>query len=236
MKVLGEPKMNEELAQCHVQSDMRISKIFGYGEDAFTLWALKHRLADILRKFQDQTAPSDCLIFYRPSFGRSGGKDSAEFGEFDAVLASSENIYLVESKWDNVSRFKNDRITLRPEQIMRHHIFSWYITHWDKKYFNNWGSFMKEKMDDFQKNFRKEKKKIAPTNVLLAENLEFILTILQEHCKKFSSESNIKNVLLFFYNKKKSIPPTRISRGFNLVKIDYSQEIEGNFITLDNGR
>ena len=208
-----------------------MDKMFGYGEDAFTLWALKHHTSDILKWFQDQTAPSDCLIFYRPSFGRSGGQGSAEFGEFDAILVSSENIYLIESKWDNFSRFKNDEIPLRPEQKIRHRIFSWYVTHWDKKYSSNWESFVKEQMDDFEKEFKK--RRIAPTGSLLAINLEFILTMLQKRFGKFSSERNIKNVLLFFYNKNLSTPPTKISEDFNLVSIDYRQEITGNFITLD---
>ena len=100
-----------------------MGEIFGYGEDALTLWALKHHTSAILETFQDQTAPSNCIIFYRPSFGRSGGSKSAEFGEFDAILASSENVYLIESKWDNLSRFNKREITLRAEQKMRHRIF-----------------------------------------------------------------------------------------------------------------
>jgi len=206
-------------------------KILGYGEDAFTLWALKHRTSDILKSFRDQAVPSDCLIFYRPSFGRRSKEGSAVFGEFDAILVSSENIYLIESKWDNFSRFKNDEITLRPEQEIRHRIFSWYIMHWETKYSNNWKSFVKEQDKNFQKEFKK--RKIAPTGSLLATNLEFILNKLLEHCKRFSSENNIKNVLLFFYNKEKSTPPSKISRAFKLVSIDYSQEITGNFIVLD---
>lgn len=196
------------------------------------MWALRHHTFNILEKFKDQTTPSDCIIFYRPSFGRSGGKASVEFGEFDAILVSSENIYLIESKWDNFSRFKDGKITLRPEQKMRHRIFSWYIMHWDKKYTADWESLAKEQMDDFQRKF--PKKRIAPPNSLLAANLEFFLTIMQNGCKKFPLEYNIKNVLLFFYNRKKSTPLTKISKGFNLVPIDYSQEIKGNFITLDS--
>ena len=206
-------------------------KIFGYGEDAFTLWALKYHTSDILKSFQDQTAPSDCLIFYRASFGRSGGEKSAEFGEFDAILVSSENIYLIESKWDNFSAYEDKELVLEERQELRHHIFSWYITHWNIKYSNDWESFIKEQIDDFQKTF--PKKKIAPVDSILATNLQFILTMLQKHCKKFLSERNIKNVLLFFYNRKRSTPPAKISRQFSLVGIDYSQEIKGNFITLD---
>jgi hypothetical protein len=70
-----------------------MSEFFGYGEDAFTLWALKNKKKMVLEKFNDKSAPSDCLNFYRPSFGRSGGKQSAEFGEFDAILVSLENVY-----------------------------------------------------------------------------------------------------------------------------------------------
>ncbi len=77
-----------------------MSKIFGSGEDTLTLWLLKHQESKILDEFKDYTKTSDCLAFYRPSFGRSGGEDSAEFGEFDAILVSLENLYLIESKWD----------------------------------------------------------------------------------------------------------------------------------------
>jgi len=206
-------------------------KFFGYGEDAFTLWALKQHKSEILNFFRDKTPPSDCLVFYRPSFGRSGGEHSAEFGEFDAILVSFENIYLIESKWDNLAGFKNNEIELRQEQKIRHRIFSWYISHWDKKYYDNWESFVKEQMYDFQKEFKE--RKIAPTGSLLTTNLKFILNTLQKHCLKFSSERNIKNVLLFFYNKNKSKLPTKISKGFNLISIDYSKGIEGNFINLD---
>jgi len=206
-------------------------KILGYGEDAFTLWVLKHRIADILEAFQDQTTPSDCLIFFRPSFGRSGGEGSAEFGEFDAILASSKNVYLIESKWDNFSDFTDEKVTIKSVQKMRHRIFRWYLTRWDPNYSNDWEGFVRDHISDFQKTFRG--KKIAPSGSLLATNLQFILTMLQKHCGKLSSERNIKNVLLFFYNRNRSTPPIKISRDFNLVSIDYSQEIVGAFITLD---
>ena len=205
-------------------------KIFGYGEDAFTLWALKHHTAKILEAFQDQTNPSDCLIFFRPSFGRSGGKDSVEFGEFDAILASSENIYLIESKWDNFSDFNEEKVTIKSVQKIRHHIFRWYLTRWNPKYSKDWQGFVRDHTPDFKKKF--SGKKIAPSDSLLARNLQFILTMLQRYCKNLSSERNIKNVLLFFYDKNRSTPPIKISENFNLVSIDYSQEIMGNFIAL----
>jgi len=208
-----------------------MSKILGYGEDSFTLWFLKNHLSRILDEFQDQTASSDCLIFYRPSFGRHSKENSSVFGEFDAVVASKENIYLIESKWDNFGGFHNDELILREEQTLRHKIFSWYLTHWNKKYSNDWQAFINEN----QKDFKFKNKTIAPKHgekqSLLATNLEFILHKLLEHCRSFSSESNIKNVLLFFFNGKKSEKPTKIN-GFALIPIDYSKAIQGNFVTL----
>ena len=108
-----------------------MNEILGYGEDAFTFWALKRRLSEILKDLHDQTEPSDCLIFFRPSFGRRGGRGRAEFGEFDAILASPQNIYLIESKWDNLSENKNEQIELIDEEVLRHKIFSWYLRNWD---------------------------------------------------------------------------------------------------------
>jgi len=209
-----------------------MSKILGYGEDAFTFWALKQHIADILEKFQDKTSLSDCLVFYRPSFGRSGGEKSSEFGEFDAILVSLENVYLIESKWDNLSRVSKSEVTIRREQKLRHRIFSWYITHWDEGVEHDWNGFLKEQENDFQKKFKKYKKTVPHSGTLLAENLQFILTMVRKHCIKFSSGKNIVNVLLFFYNKNKSRPPTECSKDFNLINIDYSKEIKGNFIKL----
>lgn len=204
-----------------------MSKILGYGEDAFTLWALKQHAPDILEKFQDKTSPSDCLIFYRPSFGRHSKESGAVFGEFDAIIVSSENIYLIESKWDNLSEFTNAELVLESKQRLRHRIFSWYLTHWDKKYSNDWETFIKEQQFDF----KFKGKTIAPNASLLATNLEFVLNECNEYCRKFSSE-NIKNLLLFFYNAEKSKPPARISRNFTLIPIDYGEQIKGNFVTL----
>lgn len=206
-------------------------KMFGYGEDSFTLWALKRHTSDILEQFRDKTALSDCVIFYRPSFGRHSKESGAVFGEFDAIIASSENIYLIESKWDNLSEFTKGEFILRAEQKLRHHIFSWYVMHWNEKYFDKWEIFVKEQMEDFTTKF--PKKKIAPTNSLLATNLQLTLSTLQKHCRKFLSQQNIKDVLLFFYNKNKSTAPTKITKGFNIISIDYSKEIKGNFITLN---
>lgn len=208
-----------------------LSRIFGYGEDAFTLWASKNRISDVLKQFEDQTDPSKCLCFYRPSFGRSGGEGSAEFGEFDSIVVSSKNIYLIESKWDDLSNFNKTEITLEYEQILRHTLFSWYLTHWNEGYLENWSSFVKEYSDDFQKAF--PEKKIAPPNSLLASNLQLVLKKVYEHFGRLPSKPNVKNLILFFYDARKSKPPSKAPEDFTLVSIDYSQEAKDGFISID---
>jgi hypothetical protein len=207
-------------------------KILGYGEDALTLWALKNHMSKILERFEDKSDPSKCLVFYRPSFGRSGGRKRTEFGEFDAIIVSRENIYLVESKWDNLSKFKNDKNIIRPVQELRHQIFSWYLTHWSKKYCGDWKSFIEEQGYSFKQKFKMKKENVVSSQSLLSRNLESILNKSLDHCRRFSGENSIKNVLLFFYNDgKKPKLPDKIAI-FNLVKIDYSKELKENFITL----
>jgi hypothetical protein len=191
------------------------------------LWALKRHISTILDHFQDPSPPSDSLIFYRPSFGRHSRENASVFGEFDAIVASSQDIYLIESKWDNLTESKNDRLVIRPEQLMRHRILSWYLTRWNRKHSDKWADFIKDQQHAF--NFRG--KTIAPTKSLLAQNLEFVLNKLLRRCKTFSSENNVKNVLLFFY-RGKSKPPHRINKAFTLIAIDYGKEIKNNFVML----
>jgi hypothetical protein len=204
-----------------------MSKILGYGEDALTLWVLKQHTSKILDEFQDKTPISECLIFYRPSFGRHSKANSSVFGEFDAILATKCNTYLIESKWDNLTEFNKEELKLREEQTLRHKVFQWYLTHWSKKYYGNWQSFINEHQTDF----KIENKSIAPKNSLLSRNLEYILNKIQQHCESIS-ESKIKNVLLFFYDAEKSKFPVVTRSLFKLIPIDYSREIKGNFITI----
>lgn len=204
-----------------------MSRILGYGEDALTLWALKRHVSTILNHFKDSSSPSDCLVFYRPSFGRRAKENSSVFGEFDAIVASPQNIYLVESKWDNLVEAKKDEFVIRKEQLMRHQILTWYLTHWKKKYSNKWADFIEEQQSTF--NFGR--KTVAPANSLLAKNLEFVLDKLLEHCGTFSSENDVKNILLFFY-RGKSRAPLKISKAFTLIAIDYGKEAPCNFISL----
>jgi hypothetical protein len=204
-----------------------MSEILGYGEDALTLWALKQHVSTILNHFEDSSSPSDCLAFYRPSFGRHTKENSSAFGEFDAIVASPQNIYLVESKWDNLVESKKDEFVIRREQLMRHQIFKWYLTHWKKKYANKWADFIEEQQSTF--NFGG--KIIAPASSILAKNLEFALSKLLGRCGAFSCEDNVKNVLLFFYRGKSRVP-LKTDEAFSPIAIDYGKEAPNNFISL----
>ncbi len=209
-----------------------MARLLCYGEDCLTLWAMREKLEMILRTFEDDTAVTDCLVFYRPSFGRSGGKDSSEFGEFDAIIASRKNIYLAESKWDNLNKQRKDKLFLRKEQLLRHEVLTWYLDNWNKRYLGQWHAFVNDHI-----NALREFGKRLPTNqkrkTLLVTNLEFALSRLLNYCRGFSSRNNIKNILLFFYDSRVSTPPTEVNADFALINIDYSKKIEGNFIELE---
>jgi hypothetical protein len=203
-----------------------MSEVLGYGEDALTLWALKHHVSDILRQFDDHTQPSDCLFFYRPSFGRHSGGSSAVFGEFDAIVASLRAIYLLESKWDNLAEYKEKELVLRKEQMQRHQIFTWYLTHWSRQYSGKWESFVREQ----KPNFKFEGKSIPHPDKILAANLEFVLSRLLGHCDVVT-EDNIRNVLLFFYQSR-TRPSFKVDKTFKPILINYSKAISGNFVPL----
>jgi len=166
------------------------------------------------------------LVFYRPSFGRHAKENASVFGEFDAIIASPQNIYLVESKWDNLVESKKDELVIRREQLMRHQIFTWYLTHWKKKYSNKWADFIEEQQSTF--NFGA--KTTAQPGKLLSANLEFVLDRLLDHCGTITKEK-IKNILLYFY-KDTPEPSFRVDRNFKLIPINYGEETSGNFIRL----
>ncbi len=205
---------------------MHLAEIFGYGEDSLTLWMLKHHISKILDE-NDKTSVSDCLVFYRPSFGRSGGSKSPEFGEFDAIVASLKKIYLIESKWDNLSKSSRNKEPLKKVQRLRHRVFSWYLANWNKGYLNDWQRFLEEKQVDFEKSFKDEK--VIAEKGLLVENLQRVLNILLGHCREFNKEQSICNVLLFFYHK--SSPLSIKTEGFKTVNFFY-RPFAGAFIEI----
>ncbi len=103
--------------------------MIGYGEDGLTLWVLSRHLPQLLEKLGDDTDLAECLRFYRPSFGRKGGQYGAEFGEFDAILATRRAVYPFESKWVR-SATRSGLVTVKRRQVLRHQVFEWLRARW----------------------------------------------------------------------------------------------------------
>ena len=173
-------------------------EIHAYGEDALTLWALKNKYEYILRELGDLSNPSKCQAFFRPSFGRRGGKNSSEFGEFDFILLTANHIYLGESKWDNSS----EKIIDGNSSCVKNNSFDtdcskFYIEKWAFGTYkeNQWKKFVNEaKPKLIQEDIEKP---IAPANSLLAENLQTALKLIREYYTD-TGLPTIRNVLSIF--------------------------------------
>ena len=172
------------------------ASIQGYGEDALGLWALMYRIGDICKQLKDVAKSSDDVcIFYRPSFGRYGSTssgavaDSAQFGEFDAVIGTRHAIYLIETKWSRSSEIRGDVIRLKDEQIFRHRALRAYITAWRKVAPSDWDDFFKRTGGVLS--VEGIKIPVAPCGSQLAKNLGTVLTALT------NTGSDVVDVLLY---------------------------------------
>jgi len=214
-------------------------KVYAYGEDALTLWAIKNKVPEILGKLGDKTKVEECKIFFRPSFGR-GGKGT--FGEFDFIILSDDKLYLGESKWDGAKKPKAKvHIKFKQQQLRRHEIFKWYIEKIKeiKEILKEecWSTFKKNYKDDFSKCFGPkeipdlDKKGLKP---LLVENL---ITVLKLIAKK---PDKIVDVLLYFYNGKNLEDGCKVTNdnSFECVSVDYNNDnkedgVKNNLIKIE---
>ena len=204
-------------------------EIFAYGEDALTLWALQNKLALILQTLGDDSDPTQCQIFFRPSFGRRGGEKSAQFGEFDFIVLATSAIYLGESKWLYSSEQIVDGIlTLRHEQMLRHALFKFYVEEWafgNHDSWHNWTVTAKDKLRELG-----IEKPLAPELSLLAANLQVILRLIRE---RYTAVPPVRNVLLFLHSGAVTAHiPVGAGTDFDVVPIDYSEGVFENFIKL----
>jgi hypothetical protein len=207
-------------------------ELLGYGEDALTLWAVTHRLDELLRKLGDPSEIQQCQVLFRPSFGRRGGTARSEFGEFDFIVLTKQAILLGESKWHRSSeKIIDGELKLRGEQALRHDIMRFYINHFAFKSYDDWDKFTRDKVTEFSR--MGHGKTLAPASSLLANNLQQALYIIRKH---FHSPPQIIDVLLYLHgNSKGSILPSKGPKKFRLVLLDYSaglKEKEGNMISI----
>jgi len=196
-----------------------LTTLFGYGEDALTLWAVTEKIDLILRQLNDPE-PEYCTILYRPSFGRS------QYGEFDAIIITTSKAYLVESKWDGS---EGTSIGMEAHQIRRHKILEWYHDNWKGEVGEDWDEFARKNNPAFREEFKffvgeKEKrvemsKYIPSSDTILGQNLQTVLDLI--------IDKEIENVLLYLH-RGKSID---IDTDFKIVKIEY-ETTYGNYIEL----
>lgn len=207
-------------------------QIMAYGEDALTLWAIRNKLQYILHKPEDDSAPSDCQSFFRPSFGRRGGDGRSEFGEFDFIILSKTHLYLGESKWDQSSEVLSDgTLELRTEQTKRHDIFRFYIDEWAFGKYSTWEDFRASESKSFQAKFDKT---IPSATSRLGRNLQTVLGVIRDKFPSGLPPSNIVNVLLYLHRGLDSESvPKGCAAGFRLVTLDYSEACKGNFISIE---
>ncbi|MFY8201956.1 MAG: hypothetical protein ACOVLE_14875 [Pirellula staleyi] len=204
-------------------------QIIGYGEDALTYWALTTKLQYILDKL-DKTKADDCLVFYRPSFGRG-----VNIGEFDAILATAKTVYLVESKWDESKEYKESRheIVFAESQLRRHRLFTAYRNHWRVGDFPDWKDFADRFAEVARKNL--EGHVVPKASNTLAKNLAYTLNRVWQAQR----EQVTKNVSLFITcNKHEHDPaPTIVANDlqFDSVQVVYQSNygVRG-FIRLDS--
>jgi len=177
-------------------------KVIGYGEDGLTYRGLTQELPDVLAALEgpEHSKPAECLLFFRPSFGRAGGFRSSQFGEFDAILATERAVYLIETKWDGSSSLGRDAVVLDFRQVLRHQIFEWMRKAWMEPCPPDWATFANDNQVPFALAF--QDKPMAPEGSRLANNLGYILKKLSDFASK------TKHVLLYFHREGQAIPAT----------------------------
>ncbi|MHB1318338.1 MAG: hypothetical protein ACYCYF_06960 [Anaerolineae bacterium] len=201
-------------------------RILGYGEDSLTLWALQERLPEILEAAGDGSSTADCEALYRPSFGRSGGPHSSQFGEFDFVLLTREGILLGESKWDNSGTARVPwRIVLAPEQRLRHAVFRAYVNTYAFGPYTDWDAYrhaVSARCGHFVP------KPLAPAGSLLQRNLQAVLLRIRE---LYPGGCPVRDILLYLHRSRLD-PMPEPPEGFSLVALDYAASLEDLMIPL----
>jgi hypothetical protein len=175
-----------------------MAEILFYGEDGLTYLALTCQLGHVLESLGDRTPINNSLLCFRPSFGRSGGATRSEFGEFDAILATPQAVYLIESKWDGSPQIRNGYVVLAGRQYLRHQIFRWLRTQWGDDRQRTWAAFYPECSEQFANAF--QRKPLGASGTTLACNLEYYLNRLAGYGR------NTRDVLLLFHRQRQDLP------------------------------
>ena len=151
--------------------------MYGYGEDALTLYAMTKGLRVFLDQLNDPTPTDEAMVYFRPSFGRRSPNPNATpsvFGEFDAIVVSGLAAYLVEGKWNSSAELQETVVTVAERQQRRHKVFRWYHEKWRQEMPVSWADFRAQTKADFESAF--PGLTIPTAGTTLAMNLQFVLT------------------------------------------------------------
>jgi hypothetical protein len=183
-------------------------RLIGYGEDGLTAWAFSRHLPYLLTILNDNSQADNCLVFYRPSCGRRGG---TQFGEFDAILASQNAVYLFENKWDGSALpILEGRIALEDRQTRRHSIFRQMRTLWQQHRPGNWEAFTAQWQSAGHGGH------LPQPSRRLAKNLCTLLMMLQDY------PNETRNILLYFHRAKaKALEGIEPPDQFSLYQFPY---------------
>jgi hypothetical protein len=204
-------------------------QIYGYGEDALTLWAMKYKLGEILAKLDDKSDPDKCTVFYRPSFGRRSGPTRSEFGEPDFILMSETYLYIGESKRIKPDDKKIDKyFKIKDVQKFRNIVF--------RNYLDKWLSGNYEKWDEFRANNptipdpKYKTRRVPETERIQAKNLFSVLKMVKE---KYTNGLKLQDIMLFFHllPEGKQIPE-KTDCGWDVIPINYFEAMRGNFVLI----
>jgi len=200
---------------------------FAYGEDILTYWALREQLDCVLTQLGDKSDPSVATIFYRPSFGRKASYDPAkpraEFGEFDAIVATTKSIYPIEAKWSSFSKGDGDTITLENRQVIRHRIFAWYYARYSESNVS-WDRFIAKYDSELRETF--PGKKIAPLGSTLADNLQFLLRKIALY------KAPIVDVLLYLHPQGCPATVSVYPNSFAVVNVPFTPDSQRGIFRL----
>ena len=181
----------------------------------------------MLAQLSDQSDPNAATIFYRPSFGHGASYDPvsprAKFGEFDAIVATSESIYPIEAKWSSSSKVQGTRITVRQNQILRHKIFAWHLALYAKCRVS-WDRFVAKFDSAYRVVFPGNK--LAPPESKLAGNIDFILR------KLILFNTVTKDVLLYLHPEGSPAAASVDPKSFDLVNVTFIPEVEEGVFRL----
>jgi hypothetical protein len=195
------------------------NQILGQAEDALTFAAVKYCLVELLRALDDDSDADDCIVFFRPSFGRSR---PPQFGEFDFIIGTPRAVYPGESKWPGSSGYvPGGGFVLPAEQLRRHKIFHVYREAWQARISDDWKGVAGAAAPG-----------LAalgwfppPADTRLARTLHALLSHLGKCGRK-----NV-DVLLFVQPEGKVYPPPASCPGFMVVSI-VCPVVVGDFVRL----